>query len=70
MSTGKSDHCKNLKTRVQSPECWCIPKDMEGVDYLVVEPACEVNEKGTSGKKVGNKTARLSDHEDQSEVER
>ena len=29
------------------PEDWCIPQNMKGLKYLLVEPACEVNEKGT-----------------------
>ena len=41
---------ENLKPHVPSPEDWCIPKDMEGLEYLVVEPACEVNEKAPERK--------------------
>ena len=44
LSTGRAAHYENLKPHVPSPEDWCIPKDMEGLEYLLVEPACEVNE--------------------------
>ena len=47
LSTGRAAHYENLKPHVPSPEDWCIPKDMEGLEYLLVEPTCEVNEKGT-----------------------
>ena len=47
LSTGRAAHYESLKPHVPSPEDWCIPKDMEGLEYLVVEPACEVNEKST-----------------------
>ena len=33
-----------------STEDWCILADMEEGDYLMMDPACEVNEKGTRGK--------------------
>ena len=56
MSTGRAAHYENLKPHVPSPEDWCIPKDMEGLEYLVVEPACEVNEKGTRGKMMAMRT--------------
>ena len=46
LSTGRAAHYENLKAHVPSSEDWCIPKDMEGLEYLLVEPACEVNEKG------------------------
>ena len=35
-------------------EDWCIPADMEEGDYLMMDPAYEVNEKGTRGKNDGN----------------
>ena len=37
-----------------STEDWCIPADMEEGDYLMMDPACEVNEKGTREKNDGN----------------
>ena len=36
---------------------------MEGLEYLLVEPACEVNEKGTRGKNDGNEDVRMDDNE-------
>ena len=54
---------ENLKPHAPSPEDWCIPKDMEGLEYLVVEPACEVNEKGTREKNDGNENLSLDDNE-------
>ena len=41
LSTGRAAHYENLKPHVPSPEDWCIPQDMEGLEYLLVEPACE-----------------------------
>ena len=43
LSTGQAAHYENLKPHVPSPEDWCMPQDMEGLEYLLVEPACEVN---------------------------
>ena len=34
-----------------------------GLEYLVVEPACEVNEKGTREKNDGNENLSLDDNE-------
>ena len=39
---------------VASPTDWCIPADMQEGDYLIVDPACEVNERGTRNKNDGN----------------
>ena len=36
---------------------------MEGLEYLLVEPACEVNEKGTREKNDGNEGLSLDDNE-------
>ena len=63
LSTGRAAHYENLKPHVLSPEDWCIPKDMEGLEYLLVEPACEVNEKGTRDKNDGNENLSLDDNE-------
>ena len=54
---------ENLKPDVPSLEDWCIPKDMERLEYLLVEPAQEVNEKGTREKNVGNENLSLDDNE-------
>ena len=36
---------------------------MEGLEYLLVEPACEVNEKGIREKNDGNENLSLEDNE-------
>ena len=36
---------------------------MEGLEYLLVEPVCEVNEKGTREKNDGNENLSLDDNE-------
>ena len=59
LSTGRAAHYENLKPHVPSPEDWCIPKDMEGLEYL----ACEVNERGTREKNDGNDNLSLDDNE-------
>ena len=63
LSTGRGAHYENLKPHVPSPEDWCIPKDMEGLKYLLVEPACEVKERGTREKNDGNENLSLDDNE-------
>ena len=54
LSTGRAAHYENIKPHNPSTEDWCIPADMEEGDYLMIDPACEVNEKGTRGKNDGN----------------
>ena len=63
LSTGRAAHYENLKPHVPSPEDWCVPQNMEGLEYLLVEPACEVNEKGTREKNDGNEGLSLDDNE-------
>ena len=63
LSTGRAAHYENLKPHVPSPEDWCVPQNMEGLEYLLVEPACEVNEKGTREKNDGNEDLILDDNE-------
>ena len=63
LSTGRAAHSENLKPHFPSPEDWCIPQDMEGLEYLLVEPACEVNERGTREKNDGNENLSLDDNE-------
>ena len=63
LSTGRTAHYENLKSHVPSPEYWCVPQNMEGLEYLLVEPACEVNEKGTREKNDGNEDLSLDDNE-------
>ena len=50
LSTGRAAHYENIKPHNPSTEDWCIPADMEEGDYLMMDPACEVNEKGTMEK--------------------
>ena len=40
-------YTKTPKPHVPSPEDWCVTQNMEGHGYLLIEPACEVNEEGT-----------------------
>ena len=54
LSTGRAAHYENIKPQIPSTEDWCIPADMEEGDYLMMDPACEVNEKGTREKNDGN----------------
>ena len=54
LSTGRAAHYENITPHNQSTEDWCIPADMEEGDYLMMDPAYEVNEKGTKGKNDGN----------------
>ena len=63
LSTGRAAHYEKLKPHVPSPEDWCVPQNMEGLEYLLVEPACEVNEKGTREKNDGNEDLCLDDKE-------
>ena len=63
LSTGCAAHYENLKPHVPSSEDWCLPQDMEGLEYLLVEPACAVNEKGTREKNDGNESLSLNDNE-------
>ena len=54
LSTDRAAHYENLKPHNISTEDWCIPADMEEGDYLMMDPACEVNEKDTREKNDGN----------------
>ena len=63
LSTGRAAHYENLKPHVQTPGDWCVPQNMEGLEYLLVEPACEVNEKGTRLNNDGNKDVSMDDNE-------
>ena len=49
-TTGRTAHFENIKPHNPSTEDWCNPEDIEQGDYLMMNPACEVNEKGTRGK--------------------
>ena len=63
LSTGRAAHYENLKPHVPSPEDWCVPQNMTELKYLLVEPACQVNEKGTREKNDGNEGMSLDDNE-------
>ena len=54
LSTGRAAHYENIKPHNASSEDWCIPADMQEGDYLIVDPACEVNERGPRHKNDGN----------------
>ena len=54
LSTGRAAHYENIKPHNPSTEDWCIPADMEEGDNLMMDPACEVNEKGTREKNDGS----------------
>ena len=54
LSTGRAAHYENIKPHNPSTEDWCIPADMEEGDDLMMDPAFEVNEKGTREKNDGN----------------
>ena len=55
LSTGRAAHYENIKPHNPSTEDWCIPAVMKEGDYLTMDPACEVNEKGTRENNDGNK---------------
>ena len=64
LSRGRAAHYENLKPHVPSPEDWCVPHNIEeGPEYLLVEPACEVIEKGTREKSDGNENMSMDDNE-------
>ena len=54
LSTRRAAQYENIKPHNPSTEDWCIPADTEEGDYLMMDPACEVNEKGTREKNEGN----------------
>ena len=59
----RAAHYENLKPHFPCPEDWCVAQNMEGLEYLLVEPACEVNEKSTKEKYDGNEDVSLDDNE-------
>ena len=54
LSTGRAAHYENIKPHNASSEDWCIPADIQERYYLIVDPACEVNERDTRDKNDGN----------------
>ena len=63
LNTGRAAHYENLKPHVSSLEDWSVPQNMERLEYLMVEPACEVNEKRTREKNDGNEDVSMDDNE-------
>ena len=63
LSTGHALHYENLKPQVPSPEDCCVSQNLESLEYLLVEPACEVNEKATREKNDGNEDVSMDDNE-------
>ena len=63
LSTGRAAHYESLKPHVPFTEDWCVPQNMEGLEYLLVEPACEMNERDTREKNDGNEEVRMDDNE-------
>ena len=63
LSTGLVAHYENLKPHISSPEDWCVPQNMEVLEHLLVEPACEVNEKGTRENNDGSENMSMDDNE-------
>ena len=63
LSTGRAAHYENLKPHVPTPEHWYLPQNMEGMEYLLVEPVFEVSEKGTREKNDGNEEVSMDDNE-------
>ena len=63
LSTRRAEHYENVKHHFPSPEDWCAAQNMNGLEYLLVEPACEINVKGTMKKNDGNKNMSMDDNE-------
>ena len=63
LSTESAAHYENLKPHVPSPEDWCVPQNIEGLEYLPAETACEVNKIGTREKNGGNEEVSMDDNE-------
>ena len=59
LSTGRAAQYEKIKPHNPSTEDWCIPADMEEGDYLMMDPACEVNEKGTRERNDGNEVVEV-----------
>ena len=53
-STGRAFHYENIKPHNASSEDWFIPADMQEGEYLIADPACEMNERDTRDKNDGN----------------
>ena len=58
LSHGRAAHYENIQPHNPSTEDWCIPTDMKEGDYLMMDPACEVNDKGTREKNDENEVVK------------
>ena len=56
-SIGRAVHYVAIKPHNASSKDWFIPADMYEDDYLIVDTACEVNERRTRDKNDGNEVA-------------
>ena len=54
LNTGRAAHCENIEPHNASSEDWCTPADMHEGGYLIVDPRCEVNERGERDKNDGS----------------
>ena len=63
LSEVRAAHYEKLKPLFPSPEEWFVPQNIKGLEYLIVKPACEVNEKGTREKSDGNEISSLGEKE-------
>ena len=54
LSTGRAAHFENNRPHNPSTEDWCIREDIEEGNYLMMGPACEVNQKRTREKNDAN----------------
>ena len=61
LSTEQAVHYEKIKPHNASWNDWCIPDDMHDEDYLIVDPACELNERCTRDKNDGNEVVEYCD---------
>ena len=54
LNTGRATHFEIIKPYNPTKVDWCIPEDMKDGDYLMMDPAFEVNEKSTRENNDGN----------------
>ena len=59
LSIGRAGQHENIKPHNPSTDDWCIPPDKEEEDYLMMDPACDVNEKSTRRKAPGERTMEM-----------
>ena len=61
LNTGRAAHFEKIKPHNASSDDWCIPAYMHENDYLIVDPASEVNERGTRDENDGNEVMNDGD---------